>query len=303
VLTGLADRPRARPVAQVDLEKGTPPAWLLFDPDAPQQLFAALAPEQPSPLWVPVGATATALAAALLPYTQTAVPSRLQLPQTVRGFVGHSESLGRSWNDLSRELATHPAVFPQGWGSAYDDDPWPRPLSAELPPKTLALLAQGFAGQSADLPRTLTFATRWSRSLVSLEDHDGAIVLAIAHAPGPPVDALWVQQDLPFADAEALLAQLHAPASAVKPERVTTLLGLAAVWYGDLRLIETLRRLSEPAAGDWALRAASIAIAARHGYSLLLHELCANETDDALRAELQARTALLVGDDLSEVKA
>jgi hypothetical protein len=248
------------------------------------------------------------------PSPPTAVPCRLQLPHEVRGFIGHTESLGQTWASVREALSAHPAFLPGSWGSAYADDPWPRPLPADLPPSTRALLQQRHAAQRPDRPRTVTFATRESRSLVSLEDHEGALVLAIAYgedavppgesvrpsaaaAGGPtslpaelPADVRAALGGLSFASAATLVERLLSPrpGRSGPDDRVTTLLGLAAVWHDDLRLAEILRHLATSPAGDWALRAAGIAVAQRQGYRLLLHELAAGETDPELSAELAA---------------
>ena len=86
------------------------------------------------------------------------------------------------------------------------------------------------------------------------------------------------------------------PGRPAASDRVTLLLGLAAVWHDDLRLAETLRRIARLQVGDWALRAAAIAVARRQGYQLLLHELWAGETDPELHAEL---TTVLTGEPAS----
>ncbi len=140
-------------------------------------------------------------------------------------------------------LAAHPALEPTGWGSAYPDDPWPRPLPADLPASTLALLRQRYAAQSSEPPRSMTFVTRWSRSLVTLEDHAGALVLAISHAPvaaavtpgepgqsglasapAPlaelPADAGWAVLGLPFTSAAALQASLPPPLPGPPPDEL-----------------------------------------------------------------------------------
>lgn len=304
-------------VGEVALGADRPPAQLFFRPTAPHRLFAALEPRLPASLWVPVGKNMAMLTAALGRYRTLAVPSRLRLPLPQRGFIGHRDSLGQDFTELAAALAGHPAIDPLSWGSFYADDPWPRPLPADLPAATRALLQRHYTRQATDGSRSLTFVTRWSRSLVSLEDHAGALVLSIASAePVPaaatdparpiavqpadaelrdaPADVRWALLGHAFASASVLQERLR---SAVRPtpsgegdDRVTTLLGLAAVYGDDLRLLETLRRIARLTPGDWALRAAAIAIAERHGYTLLLHELQAGETDPELAAELAALT-------------
>lgn len=304
-------------VGEVDLGADRPPAQLFWRPTAPHRLFAALEPRLPASLWVPVGKNLAMLTAALGRYRTLAVPSRLRLPLPQRGFIGHRDSLGQDFTELAAALAGHPAIDPLSWGSFYADDPWPRPLPADLPAATHALLQQHYARQAADGPHSLTFVTRWSRSLVSLEDHAGALVLAIASAepvpaaaPDPtrptavqaadaelrdaPADVRWALLGHAFASASVLQERLRSAArptpSGEGDDRVTTLLGLAAVYGDDLRLLETLRRIARLSPGDWALRAAAIAIAERRGYTLLLHELQAGETDPELCAELAALT-------------
>ena len=233
----------------------------------------------------------------------------------MRGLIGHTESLGTTFYEVAEALGGQPELDPNGWGSAYGDDPWPRPLPAHLPRSTRARLRQHYLAQRPDRVRTLTFVTRQSGSLVSLEDHEGALVLVLSYGPlqdaggaeaaelsrpnddlpaDMPADARAAVRRLAFTSAQTLEEQLFAaaPGRAAASDRVTTLLGLAAVWRSDLRLVETLRRIARLKADDWALRAAGIALAQREGYQLLLHELWAGETDPELHAEL---TALLTG--------
>lgn len=320
--SGQGDWPAAWHLGEVALAAGSPPALLLCPVAAPTQLRVALTAAQPPPLWLPAGTSAESLAAALLPYREVAVPSRLQLPLPRRLFVGHTESLGAGFAELVARLAAHPAVEPAAWGSAYPDDPWPRPLPEALPAAARELLGRHYAAQAPDLPRSMTFVSRWSRSLLSLEDHAGALVLAIAPGraapeaePSPasspadpplaglPADVRWALRGLPTASAAELLACLQPSppgqplspvAGAAAGDRVTALLGLAAIFAGDLQLIEVLRSLSS-ATSDWALRAAAIAVAQRQGFLLLLHELYASETDPELSAELHQLTETASG--------
>jgi hypothetical protein len=178
--SGQGDWPATWHLGEVTLAAGSPPALLLCPVAAPTQLRVALTAAQPPPLWLPAGTSAESLAAALLPYREVAVPSRLQLPLPRRLFVGHTESLGAGFAELVARLAAHPAVEPEGWGSAYPDDPWPRPLPEALPAAARELLGRHYAAQAPDLPRSMTFVSRWSRSLLSLEDHAGP-----GHRPRP----------------------------------------------------------------------------------------------------------------------
>lgn len=323
---GASDSER-RWVGEVFLGADRPPAQLFWRPSAPQELFAALDPRQPAQLWIPVGDSLAMLTAALRRYRTAVVPSRLQLPLLQRGFVGHRDSLGLGFAELAAELAAHPALDPLSWGSAYAEDPWPRPLPADLPPSTRTLLRQHYGRQEAGGPRSLTFVTRWSRSLVVVEDHAGALVLATTYADSTyganatppravgaamaqsadtepteptelqdaPVDVRWALSGRALASASTLEERLRSAAGSAAlggagEDRVTTLLGLAAVHGDDLRLLTTLRWIARLTPGDWALRAAAIAVAERRGYALLLHELCAGETDPELAAELSALT-------------
>ena len=102
----------------------------------------------------------------------------------VRGFVGHTESLGTTFAALVERLAGQPELDPDGWGSAFVTDPWPRPLPADLPASTRLRLRQHYTAQQPERVRTLTFVTRSSESLVAIEDHEGALVLAITYAAG-----------------------------------------------------------------------------------------------------------------------
>lgn len=228
--------------------------------------------------------------------------SASRLRHTVRGFVGHTESLGRGFRAVAESLAAQPTVDPDGWGSAYADDPWPRPLPVDLPDATRARLRQHYLAQRPERVRSLTFVTRVSGSWVTLADYEGALVLTLDYCPDGdsaplhdlptdlPADLRTAVQGLQFTQAATLQAQLVAPSATRPPagDRVTLLLGLAALWHDDLRLAETLSRIARLKADDWALRAAGIAVAQREGYALLLHELWAGETDAELHAELTA---------------
>lgn len=285
-------------------------ALWLFDPDRPEQLFLALEALTPPLLWVPAGATAEELSAALAPYFPDHLPSRLELSSVARGFAGTETMLEATHEELENHFTMTRALDFLSWGSDYDDDPWPPELPGRVPRLALIAKLRELMAQRPTRVRSTSYRSFWSRSVVSLERHgDGWFVMQARYRPcrsaevlrplnehlgadfpeDMPVDVVAALLGTSFVTARALERALEDPAMAASAP--FHLLALGAVRHSDLRMAEVLRRYAR--SESTGLRRVSVILADWLRYDLLLHELCAVETEPRLRAELERMTAFI----------
>jgi hypothetical protein len=205
------------------------------------------------------------------------------------------------WSD---RLAASPCLQNRPWGSAFVDDPWPAQLPAELHPAVHSALRERFSAQAPSVPRSLTWASRESRSHVRLEAHDAALALQITVAPQDPQpvaeatlpsDLAALLHPLPLLQEADLLAaaaplyqEREADAQALLPAR-RALQQLGALWHDDLRLLDVLRLCADHP--QPTVRASVIAVASQVGFRLFLFERAAAESDSLLLRVLRSVTA------------
>jgi hypothetical protein len=283
--------------------------WLL-DPDRPDQLWLALDAVMPPLLWVPAGTTAASVREALAPYFVEQLPARLELPAIARGFAGNETMLEADHEQLENHFTMTSALDFLSWGSDYDDDPWPEELPDKLHRLALMAKLREFMVQRPTRVRATSYRSFWSRSIVTLERHgDGWFVMQARYRPSrsPEVVRAFNEQlgtgfpeDLPvdvvaallgtgFVTARSLERALEEPAMA---ESIPFhLLALGAVQHSDLRMLEILRRHARSESASVRRVVAILADWLR--YDLLLHEMCATETDPKLSVELEKMTAFV----------
>jgi hypothetical protein len=196
------------------------------------------------------------------------------------------------------------------WGSDYDDDPWPAELPKKVPRLALLAKLREFMAQRLMRVRSTSYRSFWSRSIVTLERHgDGWFVLQGRYRPcrstevvrdfnerlgtdfpeDLPVDVVAALLGLGFVTARALERALDDPTMV---ESVPFhLLALGAVRHSDLRMMDIVRRYAR--SDSIALRRVAAILADWLRYDLLLHELCAAESDPKLLSELEKMTAFI----------
>lgn len=282
-----------------------------LDPARPEQLWAGLGDDFPPLLWIPLGTTRASVEAALAPYTDADMPLRRSLAGIARGFAGTAQEMGVS---EAREIENHfvfvPCVDMPTWGSEYEDDPWPAEMPAGGGVNMLAQISlqrQYMAQRPGRVPST-SWRTLWSRSILTLEEHPSEFfTFEVRYRPSShpevmrevnrrfeaqypedlPADVMAALLGFRFRTASEMEGKLRDPKEAANSRYF--LLGLATVRHAELGFQAILREFAE--SEDLERRTTAAIAADWLDYTLLLHEMCAAETDPELREQLEERTA------------
>lgn len=274
---------------------------IFHDKKDPNHLYFTPSPEIPAGLWIRVVATEDALLAALGWWYPIRRVPRLELPCCVRAWAGNMRSLvvpnpysgeleAAGTHEISRFWVSSPVVDMLGWGSAYDDDPWPNVVRLGGGGGIGMTVKMREYGQDREgaLPQ-LNHRTHFSRSQLRLEVHpDGMYIWEIRYRPSPfaepiarfneqcgyklpldlPIDVAAALFGFEFGTMAWLQACLDDPEYA---DRLYPLVTMAAgVGYGDLRTSALLRRFARHPSRDAA--AAAINAMIRYNLPFLLAE-------------------------------
>jgi hypothetical protein len=296
-------------------------ATLYFDEASPETLWLDIGMVPPV-LWIPAGTTFAAADEAAARYFGGARPGRLKLPCTSRFLLGTPGSVlynvytGERYDDeqmsaedmlfeYSKQAVFNVAIENVSWGSAFDDDPIPYDKLRGASAPAVAVLTRETSQQKPGRIPSLSWRTRWSGSIFSVEAHfDYFLVVQLRYAPAPHEAVLRqlnelcgtaLPEDLPVDAALALFG--YTPLgerniiAAVSGGGVVTdrdVYALASVLHEDLRLQDHLLRLA--AAGNVHVRRAAATVAARYQYDAVLQRLWAAESDaelgDAFRRQI-----------------
>ncbi|UQA57300.1 hypothetical protein [Polyangium aurulentum] len=291
------------PPRRARLAERQEPLTLLFDPEAPEGLVAALGDKMPSLLWVPLGRTPASLREALGPYLASALGSVHGFSRVERIFKGTSDELGL---DSIDHLAQAIAVF-EGWidtpfwGNAKDDDPWPLDPSS-LSMIHLRVLLDESRRQTPSRFLAYGFRTLWSRSVLRVEQHAwNGFVFELRYEPSRHPDLARalrtsvpnvLPDDIPV---DLLASILRGPIltrdfvdEAIGREGAVPYLALAkcALEPGETTALALLESMQ---GGEHAM--AALELASAYGYRGLLHEVLATTEDASLRGQLEGLLA------------
>ena len=279
---------------------------LLFDPERPEGLVAALGERIPPIFWVPLGQTAASLREDLAPYLTDEPRSAHHFTRSLRIFKGTGEQLGLSGlEELVQAVAGFETwIDPSFWGSAEDDDPWPAdPTSLSM--IDLRVLLDDSRRQHPGRFEAFSFRTLWSRSILRLEAHPfQSFVFELRYEPSRHPELLRATREhLPFQlpddiPVDLVASLLRGPsatpaglAEALKREGPAPYLALAqcAMEPGEPTSTELLRAMM--ATDDLELRDIAVDLADAYAYRGLLYELLAETYDVVLRERLEERLA------------
>ena len=274
---------------------------LLFDPERPEGLFAALGLQMPSLLWVPLGQTIESLSEALSAYLVDAPRSVHVLRRVERVFKGTAEQLGvKSLDEFGRVIAmSEPWIDSPFWSNAEDDDPWPMETSS-LSTFELRALLNDCRQQIPTRFEARAFRTLWSRSVLRIERHPfDAFALEFRYEPSShphivrDLEAYFpfqLPEDMPV---DLVVSLLRGPTmtrtflSAMWAKQgPSPFLALAAcaIAPGETTTQELLRSLLD-CGGDFA--EVAIELSSAYGFRALLLEALAICKDEALRGSLE----------------
>lgn len=160
--------------------------WLWFDPETPDQLFAAFGLGFPSVLWLPVGDSLATIERALQPYLVNQAPGVLATAGRERYFIAGDENAFENVAGFyeQRQL-TFDTTTP--WGSKYAEDPWgeERPIGASLSIRE-SYAYRDFVAQNGSSVDTLSFRTLFSRTVARIERHPfSSVVVEVQYTPHP----------------------------------------------------------------------------------------------------------------------
>ena len=283
-------------------DKATP-GWLWFTPS----------PHLPSVLWIRLPATEQALLDAMawfypahsariadLPARRRAWAGDMRQNYVPNPYSGELEAAGV--HEIGRFWVSSTVVDMLGWGSAYDEDPWPNVVRMGGGGGLTMSVKMREYGQDLDgsLPR-LNHRTTLSRSLLSLEIHpDYVCVWDIRYRPSPftesvqrfntitgysipddlPIDVVAAIHGFQYGSPEWIQRLIDDPEYADRLYPLVTM--AAAVGYGDLRTAALLRRILRHE--DPNVAAAAINAIIRYNLAYLLAEAGLNPyPEDYLR--------------------
>lgn len=279
--------------------------WLWVSRNNPQQILLALHEFMPPFLWFATGQDQAALYTTLERDIAQETSPTLEFERTARAFLGTEDLIGApDLSELQTHLSINPFIEPLFWGSAHAQDPWPE----EIPTEALEDLGGTSHDQLRQAPLsvpTLSARTIISRSVISVEEHEGVFVVQVRYEPAShqeQIQALNAQfgshypHDLPldvvaallgfyFEDAQALLAFIT---EAQDAEEIGLYMHiLACVRHGEVGLAEVLRPWLEHRDEQARMIAAEIAL--RQGFRPLVQGRQFSEPDDELRDYLIER--------------
>ena len=295
---------RSIPVAsgaprKVRLTEAAEVPTLLFDPERPDGLFAALGRTLPSVLWVPLGQTTESIGDALAPYLAAEARSVHVLSRVERIFKGTAGQLGlRSVDDFGRAIAAlDPWIDVPFWSNAEDDDPWPVDTSSLSMMKLRALL-DDCRQQIPIRYEARSWRSLWSRSVLRIERHPfDAFVIELRYEPSRHPEVMReLEGYFPFKLAEDMPVDLAASllrgptvtraflAEALAREGTVPFLALAscALAPGEPTTAELLREMLLGEHGQVAVE-----LAAPYGFRGLLLEALATTRDLGMREDLE----------------
>ena len=277
--------------------------WLWASRQQPQQLLLSLHELMPPFLWFAVGQDLQGVFEALDADTTCETSPALELPRVCRAFMGTHELLETDLDGLMQHLSVCPFVESLFWGSAHDEDPWPLQIDASLL-DTVGLEATVQLAQQPQSPRSLSLRTVASRSVLTIEDHEGVFVAQARYEPASHAEQILAinaqfgahyPADLPLDVVAALLGFYFEGAPALREFMAQTQDGeelalylhvLSCVRHGEVGLAEELRPWL--AHRDEQVRLIAAEVALRQGFDALVLSRLFAEPDEALRELLIA---------------
>jgi hypothetical protein len=212
----------AGPTRLRTLRKGPAELTLVYDPEAPDALWASLGALMPALAWFDVGTTAAAVRGGLAPYLAPGATRVPALPRALRMML--TDELDDTTIIEQAIERLEPWMDDATWRSAHDDDPW-EGAGRDLGMLELHAMVREAGEEGAGRFPAMSARTLWSRSVLKIESHPfKTTVFELRYAPatrgygatrmretlGP-----WLPADLPADLAASLLRGGFIPATAL----------------------------------------------------------------------------------------
>jgi hypothetical protein len=272
------------------------PSFIVFDLTRPDSLFFLPGDLFPPSLWIDLKQDPARLLSAFAEYLPSENSPELSLTKSVRGFLGSEQDLEMDLDDFAQWLTLHPLTDNKGWGSIHESDPFEVEEPASKRSLPVVKADDDELDQADDAIPSVSFRTKYSRSIIRIEDHDDFFVIQAKYRPTDlsgrlsdkipadvPADLAGILAHLAFDDEGAIRGYLQ---NATSPDDLPYLIFvLSLIKYSDLSLVNDLRHYANHDNSD--VRIAVADIASRMDYDFLLQEMSVSEKDPELKRKLE----------------
>jgi tetratricopeptide (TPR) repeat protein len=289
---------------------------LYVDPRSPESIWIGPSVEFPAALFTEVPAAGLAVADALEALYLDRPAQAGDLGRVKRAFMGYPAHLGvpnpysgeleeAYPHALDRHFNFSPALDPQVWGSAFEDDPWPDVMPWMSPPDMIIYNRKRRQQRRGCVAR-LTRRAQFSLAQVGMEIHQASrtpiYVWAVRHRPNPyprtierfnkacgtayptdlPADVVAGIHGFDWLEAREIEERLET----VEPEQIPAYLALlVAIRYQDPGLQrELVARATGHGSAD--LRGFVADLCLQYGWRAALEELALAEPEVELRDQI-----------------
>lgn len=170
-------------IQSFDIDVDYRPIWW-FDPEYPDSLWLSISENFPALFWVSVAPDDAAISSAI-------AGNLAEVSKPLNEFRGHTRLFAGTHQELQMELENFenhyvmtPPCSAHMWGSEFEYDPWPDSSREWTQTDKIIEFRRNMLQRPGRVPRT-SFRTTFSRSVLTVEDHDGAFVFDLRYSPQP----------------------------------------------------------------------------------------------------------------------
>ncbi len=152
-----------------------------FDPVFPGVIWFAPILEIPAILWIPVEPTQAGIDKAIQAWVPTK-PYINELPNKARFYIGRTDRMNMTVDQIVDDLAANPALSTHRWGSEFDWDPWPENTREWTELERSSAMREYWAMRPGRIEKC-SFRSAISGSVISVELHAPDVVFEVNYAP------------------------------------------------------------------------------------------------------------------------
>ena len=169
-----------------DIEADYRPVWW-FDPEFPDLIWLSISEEFPAFFWVGVASDDAAIEAAIAGnLAETSKPVH-ELLGHARLFAGTADELQMDLQNFENHYVLTPPCSTHMWGSEFEFDPWPASSRDLSQTDKVVEFRRNMMQRVGRVPRT-SFRTAFSRSVLTVENHNDSFVFDLRYDPQPISD-------------------------------------------------------------------------------------------------------------------